>query len=406
MSRRRNNSEGFRVFQPAYTDRRGAKRRSPRHHVTFKDHNGVRRRLPAFTDCSASMTFGRKVRELDDLRAVGESPRGDLARWVDGLTDDVRAKLIDWSILDQRASMVAMPLTDHINDWYQSILNDGRTQAHADLLKTRVSRLITACGFARFAHITELEVQAYLSGLTCSTQTRNHTVRAIKQFASWMVRHGRATQSPVSGLKMLNVRADRKRVRRALSLDDLLKLLNTTRHGPTRGKTTGPERSLIYWMGAETGLRASELRSLTAGSFDLGATPPTVTVEAAYSKRRRRDTISLTDDLAAQLRTHLASKLPSAAAFTLPGRTADMLKADLERAGIPYRDPDTGEVFDFHSLRYQCASNLARGGAHPSVMQARMRHSSITLTMNIYARLGQDGQAAALDALPRLSVGA
>ncbi len=352
------------------------------------------------------MTFARKVRELDDLRAVGESPRGDLARWVDSLTDDVRAKLIDWSILDQRASLVTMPLTEHLDDWYQSILNDGRTKAHADLLKTRVSRLITAGRFVRFAHITELEVQTYLSGLTCSTQTRNHTVRAIKQFAGWMVRHGRATQSPVSGLKMLNVRADRKRVRRALTVDDLLILLNTAHQGPTYQRTTGPERSLIYWMAAETGLRASELRSLTAGSFDLAATPPTVVVEAAYSNRRRRDTLSLTDELAAQLRTHLANKLPSAAAFTIPGRTADMLKADLKRAKIPYVDPDSGEVFDFHSLRYQCASNLAKGGAHPSVMQSRMRHSSVALTMDIYTRLGQDGQTAALDALPRLSAGA
>ncbi|MEE9131240.1 MAG: site-specific integrase [Phycisphaerales bacterium] len=405
MSRRRN-SEGFRVFQPEYTARSGKKRRSPRHHVEFRDHNSIRRRLPAFTDYSASVSFGRKVRELDDLRAVGESPRGDLARWVDGLTDDVRAKLIDWSILDQRASMMTLPLAEHIEDWHQSILNNGRTKTHADRLKTQVSRLITACGFARFARITELEVQTYLSGLTCSAQTRNHAAHAVKQFSTWMVRHGRATQSPVSGLEMLNVRADRKRVRRALGLDDLINLLNVTRHGPTRGKTTGIERSLIYWVAVETGLRASELRSLTAGSFDLVATPPTVTVEAGFSKRRRRDTLSLTDDLAAALRTHLASKLPSAAAFTIPGRTAEMLKADLKRAKIPYRDPVTGEFYDFHSLRYQLATNLVRGGAHPAVMQARMRHSTVRLTMDIYARVGKDGQTAALDALPRLSVGA
>ena len=221
-----------------------------------------------------------------------------------------------------------------------------------------------------------------------------------------MVAQRRASESPVVGLKMLNVQTDRRRLRRALSLDDLLKLLSVTRHGPTRGRTTGPERSLIYWMAAETGLRASELRSLTAGSFDLAATPPTVVVEAGYSKRRRRDTLSLTDDLAAQLRTHLAKKLPSAAAFAIPTQTAEMIRADLKRAGIPYRDPETGEVFDFHGLRYQCAANLARGGAHPSVMQSRMRHSSVELTMNIYARLGKDGQTAALDALPRLSAGA
>ena len=83
-----------------------------------------------------------------------------------------------------------------------------------------------------------------------------------------------------------------------------------------------------------------------------------------------------------------------------------MIRADLSREGIPYRDPVTNEVFDFHSLRVQHATNLARGGAHPSVMQARMRHSTIQLTMDVYTRLGKDGQTAALDALPRLSAGA
>lgn len=202
---------------------------------------------------------------------------------------------------------------------------------------------------------------------------------------------------------MLNVQTDRRRMRRALSVTDLLNLLEKTRKGPLRGKTTGSERALIYWVAVETGLRASEIRSLCAGSFNLLATPPTVTVEAAYSKRRRRDTLSLTPELATDLRTHLANKLPNAKAFTLPIRSADMLKDDLERAGILYRDPNTDEVFDFHSLRVQCATNLARGGAYPAVAQARMRHSTIELTMNTYTRLGQDGQTEALAALPKLS---
>ncbi len=61
-------------------------------------------------------------------------------------------------------------------------------------------------------------------------------------------------------------------------------------------------------------------------------------------------------------------------------------------------------AFDFHALRVQCASSLARGGAHPAVAQARMRHSTIEMTMNLYTKLGQDGQQAALDAMPKLTV--
>ncbi len=108
----------------------------------------------------------------------------------------------------------------------------------------------------------------------------------------------------------------------------------------------------------------------------------------------------------AKLRLHLANKLPGTQAFAMGRMTAAMLRFDLERAGIPYKDPATGEYFDFHSLRTQCATNLFRGGAHPAVAQARMRHCTIELTMGVYTKLDQDDQAEALKAMPKLSAGA
>ena len=38
-----------------------------------------------------------------------------------------------------------------------------------------------------------------------------------------------------------------------------------------------------------------------------------------------------------------------------------MLRLDLEAAGIPYRD-DSGQVFDFHSLRCQSATLADQAG--------------------------------------------
>ena len=46
---------------------------------------------------------------------------------------------------------------------------------------------------------------------------------------------------------------------------------------------------MVYRLALGTGFRANELRSLTPASFDLQADPPTVTVAAAYTKRRRQD---------------------------------------------------------------------------------------------------------------------
>ena len=50
---------------------------------------------------------------------------------------------------------------------------------------------------------------------------------------------------------------------------------------------------MLYLLAAWTGFRKNELASLTLRSFDFAADPAVVTVDAAYSKRRRRDEIPL-----------------------------------------------------------------------------------------------------------------
>ena len=71
---------------------------------------------------------------------------------------------------------------------------------------------------------------------------------------------------------------------------------------------TGTDRAMLYSVGLMTGLRASELKSLTPESFDLASEPPTLTVEACYSKHRRKDVLPLHPDLVPRLRTWLADR--------------------------------------------------------------------------------------------------
>jgi integrase len=75
----------------------------------------------------------------------------------------------------------------------------------------------------------------------------------------------------------------------------------------------------------------------------------------------------------------------------------------LAAAKITYRDAD-GRVFDFHALRHQFISNLARGGVHPKEAQALARHSTITLTMDRYTHLALADLTSALDRLPAIGV--
>ncbi len=167
---------------------------------------------------------------------------------------------------------------------------------------------------------------------------------------------------------------------------------------------SGPERAMLYRVAVETGLRAAELRSLTRASFDLNATPPIVTVQAAYSKHRREDVLPLRSDTAVNLRAFLSGALPAAQAFHVPTRrnVAPMFRADLKAAGIPYRD-DSDRVADFHALRHTFITNLANSGVHPKVAQALARHSTITLTMDRYSHSYIGEQSEAVAALPDLT---
>jgi hypothetical protein len=98
---------------------------------------------------------------------------------------------------------------------------------------------------------------------------------------------------------------------------------------------------LTWWIKNWFPLASSELASLTPESFDLDADKPAVTVEAAYSKRRRRDSQLLRPDLAVLLRDYLGTKAPGqpvgpgdlkAASESWWLHAAVMVKADLEVA--------------------------------------------------------------------------
>jgi len=113
--------------------------------------------------------------------------------------------------------------------------------------------------------------------------------------------------------------------------DEVAKLLASTERQPVRYGMTGHERSLLYRLAVETGLRRNELASLTVSSFDFDRC--TVTVAAAYSKHRRQDVLPLKPQTAAMLKDFVAGKLPD---FT-DRKAAAATGADGKKTGLPMR---------------------------------------------------------------------
>ena len=434
----------MRVFQNTYRDAAGKTRKTRVWYVEFTDHLERRRRVSGVRDRKQTEAIGRNIERLVRCRASGERPDPMLTKWVETCPPGMRARLGRIGLLDAARIAALRPLLAHLDGepnapgFRQVLAARGNTARQVQLVCARARRVIEGCRFTYWNDISPSRVMTFLDELRAesvdewgnvkrgiSAQTFNFYLAVFKQFCRWMVKDGRASESPVAHLNGLNVRTDRRHDRRALSVEEIRWLLETTRSEPERFGMTGPQRAILYRLAIETGLRAGELASLTRVSFDLDGATPTVTVLAAYSKHRREDTLPLRSDTAAELRGLLARKAPDTAAFNSPrGREAAMFRADLAaartvwmgRAMLPherrsreestflsYRDR-SGRVADFHSLRHITGSLLAASGAHPKVAQAVMRHSDINLTMSRYSHVYVGQEADAVAALPDLSL--
>lgn len=163
----------------------------------------------------------------------------------------------------------------------------------------------------------------------------------------------------------------------------------------------GEDRFVIYYLALGSGLRASEIASLRPESFRLDEVPPTVIVEAEYSKHRNRDERPLQPDLAVILEDYLAGK-PSGEPLwpgSWAGKAAEMLKPDLAAAEIPYVDA-AGRYADFHAQRHTYITVAGRN-LPPQMAQPLARHQDYK-TMRGYTHLGLHDTGAAVAQLPPL----
>lgn len=398
----------MRVYRRKYTHK-GITQECAKWYVEIRDHNGAARRMPAFRNRKASEAFGSRMQSLIAYRVAEERPDVDLLRWFKTLPARTIKNLLLWGILDGKYHAESKPLREHAGEWYTAMVAKGDGERHASEEMKKVLRIIAGCGFDFWPDISANTLQNWLADLRKirgrSIRTSNAYLGAFKAFVNWAVRDYRLTDSPLKHLSTLNVETDRRRERRALTADEMRRLMDAAIHGPRFLSITGPERALLYCFAVETGFRVTELRSLTSASFDLEGNPPTVTVSTKAAKNRRKYTIPLRPAMAEALRDRFAKELPGASAFNIPDKnvTARMIRIDLEAGGIPYIDA-AGEYADFHALRHTFGTNLSEAGVLPKIMQELMRHSRMELTMKIYTHTQLEARSQALKNLPDLKV--
>jgi len=366
--------------------------------IRFRDRYGVRRRINAFTDQQESHKLGVRIDELVAACITGGPLSLELRTWIEQLPATLRDRLADLGLVDLSTLMSIQPLDGSVVEYADALDAKERTSAHVELIQGRLLKLFHGCGCVQWRDINAEAIERWLKGRRkagkMSQQTSNHYVRAIKAFCTWAVKTGRAATSPVVALEMLTITDSDDRG--AFTVEQIQTLLAYTRTAPRIGELNGPDRYMLYRMALETGLRLGEVGKLTRADFALDE--PTVTIQAKHAKNRKRATVPLRKVWAAELRTHLDGKLPTAAAFRVPprGHGAKLIRADMQAAGVTSVD-EMGLRLDFHSLRHTAGSWLVARGVPLKIVSQILRHSTIKITADRYSHIQREALVEALE---------
>ncbi len=349
--------------------------------IQYTDHEGKRQFAKGFTDKALTEQLAAKLENEVLLRKRG-------------MIDPAQERLL---------GIKQSPIEEHLQAFDRSLANN--TAKHRRLTMTRVRRVVEGCEFKTLAAMDGEKVVDWLNEFReeedIGARTYNHYLQAADAFGKWLVLTKRLPGNPLVGMERLNAETDVRHKRRALKPDEFARLVEAARtSGVEVQGYDGEMRARIYQISYLTGLRRGELASLTPSSFQMEASPPTLTVEAKSSKHRRKDTLPMHPELVILVRGWIAGLAPDDPLFpNLAWRkTYTMVQKDLERAGIPYETPEG--LADFHAAgRHSHITGLVRSGA--SIMEAKelARHADIRQTAK-YTHIGMEDRAEALAALP------
>ena len=338
------------------------------------------------------------------------------------------------------------PLAGQVDDYFAHLRARGVTPRHIKDRKKQLDYIFSGCGFVFPGDLERLPFERWLNARKTegmSAARRNIYHSAVAAFAQWLVEEHRVLLNHFAGMPKANEKADKRRVRRALSAEEIPLLLKAAQERPLTQSVyahgekplelpesekqrllwIGRKRALLYKTMLSTGLRLNEIRSISIGRAYLAGGKPYLELQAKDEKARRGAELPLPADLAAELASFLVDRLkkaqseakamrhpvpvrldPAAPLLRVPQNLSRILDKDLGFARIAKAD-DKNRTVDVHSLRHSFASHLNASGVAPRVAQALMRHSDIRLTMNTYQDLTTLDTRGALDRLPPMPLG-
>jgi integrase len=383
---------------------RKVKERAKKWYAQYVDQDGRRKRTPLCSDKTAARQMLATLEREVQLGKAG---------LVDSFSHHRKA-----------------PIATHVAAYEIHLRDKGVTAKGLYEERRKLRAVIEGCGFKSLADLRPEAVEIFLATLAeqgAGSSTRNHYLGTIKAFARWCFETKRMGENVLGSIA--RSRGEIRRRRRALTEDELVRLIRaararplqevlTIRSGKRRGERVadtrrpetrarverlGWERSLIYKTLVFTGLRRGELDALQACHLKLDGPRPHLALPGAMTKNGEIANLPLRQDLAEDLRRWLEAtgKSGTDQVLKVNRNFYKVLRLDLKMAGIPYKDQQ-GRTIDVHALRHTTATCMSMAKVTPRVAQRHMRHSDIRHTLQTYTDVNMLDEAEALAALPNL----
>jgi integrase len=350
--------------------RGGKKNRHGRYIASFHNEHGKRvDRSTGTTDYDAACQIAAKLETDAALRKQG---------------------VIDAS-QSRFAEQNQRPLSEHVAEYLAHCEHVGQNRVHVANKRAQLDKLIAGIGASRLSDLEPNKVERYLASLIKagkSHRTHNQHRATVVTFAEWCWEQGRIASNPLKIVPALNEAKDRRRVRRAMTEDELSRLL-----------AASVERCPYYLFAYYTGLRVKAVKAAVWGDVDFDAA--TIRVRVGNAKGKKDDTFynlhpRIVDELK-RIRPPFASPLDRV--FSVP--IVRTFHRDCERAGVERYDAE-GRQLDRHALRTTLGTHLARAGVLPQQAMKVLGHTDVRITMKHYTDLRLADTAKAVQSLPSI----
>jgi hypothetical protein len=217
--RGRNGSERIRIQSPIYT-------------AKYRDANGLVHEVS--TGCRNRQAAIAFLRELE-----------------------VKVEKIRSGILSSGEAVVTKHMNTeilaHFKRYITKLDSEDTTEEHRGNVSRCLNRIAAYCNFATLADLKRDEFERYLSYRKKegdSARTRNLDRASLVAFCNWCVETHRLISNPFEKVAKANESIDRRHERRALSVEEIHKLLDATRRRP-----------LLEAMTIRTGKNKGQLRA-------------------------------------------------------------------------------------------------------------------------------------------------